>query len=202
MYARFMHALARRAGIRVFRFYSRRLGSPAAAPKLPQGLELHQMTRQDVVALFSHAALGLDAEKVSDAYARGDLCLSAFDRGGVVGYCWVAFAPLPHLDGVWVDFDWRAAWLYKSFVLGPHRGRGVAAALYRFAERWCTAKGRDYSLICAESHNRSSISAARRASYRASGMGTYMLRGDNVRCWLSPRARQAGVRFYLPPRVR
>ena len=201
MYGRFMRALARRAGIRVFRLYRRKADFPAAEPSLPQGLELRPMTEREVLALCSQPSLDLDGEKASDAYARGDLCLAAFERGEAVGYCWLAFAPLPHLDGVWVDFDNRAAWVYKSLVLAPHRGRGIAPTLYRFAERWCTRNGREYALICMESHNRASIAAARRAGYRASGMCGYMLRRHHVRCWVSPRARRASVRFYLPATV-
>jgi len=201
MYARFMPALARRAGIRAFRFYRSQPDLPAAEIPAPQDVELRPMTKHDVLELCCEPTLDLDAAKVSDAYARGDVCIGAFERGAAVGYCWLAFAPLPHLDGVWVDFDRRAAWLYKSLVLAPHRGRGIAPALYRFAQRSWSAKNRQYALICVESHNRASISAARHAGYGASGMGGYLLRRQELRCWLSRRARQASVRFYLPARA-
>lgn len=198
MYARFMQALARRAGIRVFRFYSSRTDLRTAETPLAEDVELRPMEEHDMLALCSQPSLDLDAGKVSDAYARGDVCLAAFEQGEAVGYCWLAFAPLPHLDGVWVDFDQHAAWLYKSFVVTAHRGRGIAPALYRFAKRCWRAKSREYALICMESHNLASISAARRAGYRASGMGGYMFQSDKVYSWTSPRAKPAAVRFYLP----
>ncbi len=86
----------------------------------------------------------LSEDKVSAAYARGDLCVAAFDAGSPVGYCWFAFAPVPHLDGVWVEFHADAVWTHKSLVLPSHRGRGVAPALYRFADAVCVEHHRSF----------------------------------------------------------
>lgn len=71
MYARFMQALARRAGIRVFRFYSSRTDLRTAETPLAEDVELRPMEEHDMLALCSQPSLDLDAGKVSDAYARG-----------------------------------------------------------------------------------------------------------------------------------
>lgn len=198
MYARFASMLSRRAGLRLFRFYSRRLGT-AGRVDLPQGAELRAMSEREVLALCANPALDLAAEKVGIAYASGDLCVAARIDGRLAGYCWLAFSPLHHLDGVWVEFGGRTAWIYKSLVLPEDRGRGIAAALYGFADSVCIERRREWSTICVESHNHPSIAAARRAGYTAAGQAGYWLRGAKLFVWRSPAVKRAAVRFYVPP---
>jgi GNAT superfamily N-acetyltransferase len=197
MYRWIASMLSRRAGVRLFRFYSRRLG-PAEATLPPQGVELRTLSAGDARALCESPALDLAPDNVSAAYARGDVCVGALIAGRLAGYCWLAFGPLHHLDGVWVQFDARTAWIYKSLVLPEHRGRGIAAALYRFAGPLSIERRRESAIICMEDHNQSSIAAARRAGYTAAGRAGYWLRGTQLRVWRSPAVKRAAVRFYLP----
>lgn len=198
LYGRVMRALSRRAGVRVFRFFRRELdtGTPPIAG--PAGAELRLLQESEVIALCRDPELDLQDEAVRAAYGRGDRCVGALEGRKLLGYCWVAFAPLPHLDGVWVDFNERVGWLYKSFVPAAFRGRGIAPALYGLAEAQSAEAGRRYAVICVESHNAPSIGAARRAGYAGGGAAGYMRRGTRLRSWVSPRAGKAGVRFFLP----
>jgi GNAT superfamily N-acetyltransferase len=188
--------LARHAGLRLFRLFSRRI---EWLPGLvPPGLELHALLQAELLDFCRHPELDLRRGAVAAAFARGDFCVAAFDRGVIAGYCWLAFAPLPHLDGVWVKFDRRVAWTYKSLVLPSYRGKGIAPALYRFADAECEERDCDRSVICVESHNRPSIGAALRAGYAPSGYGSYLLRGSRLATWSSPAAVRHGVSFFLP----
>lgn len=197
MHQRLMSALARRAGLRVFRFFSRRLESGDPAAKAG-GLRLRLLGEPEALALCKDPDVDLSADKVRVAYARGDLCVGAFDADQLAGYCWLAFSPLPHLDGVWVGFHAQAAWTYKSFVRPAQRGRGVAAELYRFADSACIERDRRFSIICVESHNRPSISAALRAGYESAGWAAYLRHGSKLLAWYSPAARCRAVRFFDP----
>jgi hypothetical protein len=47
------------------------------------------------------------------------------------------------VDGIWVKVPPRAVYLFQSFVPPSHRGRGIAAALYRAAEALAARPGRD-----------------------------------------------------------
>jgi GNAT superfamily N-acetyltransferase len=190
--------LARHAGLRLFRLFSRPLELRRSAA--PSGLGLRRLSEFEVLDLCRDPKLDLRRDAVAAAYARGDLCIAAFDAGAVAGYCWLAFAPLPHLDGVWVDFDRRVAWTYKSLVLPSYRGKGIAPALYAFSDADSQERGCGDSVICVESHNRPSIGAALRAGYAPSGYGGYLLRGSRLRAWSSPAARAHGVAFFLPGR--
>lgn len=197
MYGRLIEGLSRRAGVRFFRFFSRPL-QPDREPVAPDTLKLQCLAEREVLALCGDAELDLSRQKVNAAFARGDLCVGAFDAGRLAGYCWLAFSPLPHLDGVWVDFDPEAVWTYKSLVRPSYRGRGLAAALYRFADDLCAKRGRRFSIVCVEAHNRASISAARRAGYVDAGYAAYLHPEERLLAWYSPAAKRGGVRFYRP----
>lgn len=196
LHAKLASRLSRHAGLRFFRLFARSLESDSVEP--PAALRLRPLAESDVIALCGDRKLDLRREGVAAACSRGDLCVGAFDGESLAGYCWFAFTPLPHLDGVWVKFDRLVAWPYKSFVRPAHRGRGIAPALYRFADTACRERGRRHSVICVESHNRSSIAAATRAGYRDGGYGAYLLRGSHLHTWSSSAARHHGVSFYLP----
>ena len=197
MYTRIASMLSRHTGVRLFRFYSRVLAAGDAALS-PQGVELRALSAAEALAHCANAAFDLAPGNVSAAYARGDACIAALVAGRPAGYCWLAYGPLHHLDGVWVQFDGRTAWIYKSLVLPEYRGRGIAAALYRFADPMCLERRRALSMICMEAHNRSSIAAARRAGYTAAGKAGYWLRGAKLLVWRSPAVKTRAVRFYLP----
>lgn len=196
IHAKVAGRLARHAGLRLFRLFSRPLDLRPGA--VPAGLGLRLLSMPDVLDLCSDPGLDLRRDAVAAAYVRGDLCVAAFDADAVAGYCWLAFAPLPHLDGVWVRFDRRVAWTYKSLVLPSYRGKGIAPALYRFSDANSRERGCSDSVICVESHNRPSISAALRAGYAPSGYGAYVLRGSRLLTWSSPAAKRHAVSFFLP----
>lgn len=198
LHGRLMRSLSHRAGVRLFRLFVRALES-RIAPAAPAGLEPRLLSEPEVVALCANAELGLREDGARSAFGRGDLCVGAFQDAAIAGYCWMAFAPLPHLDGVWVEFDRSLVWTYKSFVRPAWRGKGIAPWLYRFGDAAARERGRSASLICVESHNRPSISAALHAGYRAEGWSALLLRGRRLASWRSPAAARRGVGFALPP---
>ena len=197
MYERLAGALARYAGLRAFVFFRRAL-DPATPAGVPGGVEVRMLGEEDVARVCQRPELDLTAEKVVAAYARGDVCAGAYDSGKLVAYCWFAFGPAPHLDGVWADFHRHGVWIYKSLVLPSHRGRGIAPALYRFTDSRCVERGRRFSICCIESHNRPSIAAIRRAGYEAAGYAGYLRRGTKVLPVTSPAASRMEVRFFIP----
>lgn len=156
------------------------------------------LERAEVLSLCADPNLDLASERVGEAYARGDLCAGAFLGERLAGYCWFAFSPVPHLDGVWVDFAPDAVWIYKSLVRPAHRGRGVAPALYGFVDRVGAERTRRGSLICVEAHNRASISAALKAGHAPAGYALYARLRHRLSTWYSASARRNAVRFYVP----
>lgn len=164
------------------------------------GLDVRLQSERDVAALCGEQDLDLREPSVTAAYSRGDFCVAAYDGGLVAGYCWLAFAPLPHLDGVSVKFGRQVAWVYKSLVRPTHRGRGIAPHLYRYADAACRERGRTSSVICVESHNAPSVAAALRAGYADIGRAAYVRRGPVFLDWYSAPVREHGVSFFIPDR--
>ncbi len=197
LHGRIARALARHAGVRIFRFFGRLLDA-GRSPPAAHGVQLRMLELPEVMAHCAEPDLDLAAERVREAYTRGDLCAGAFDGGRLAGYCWFAFAPVPHLDGVWADFAPDAVWIYKSLVRPSHRGRRLAPALYGFADLLGTERARRRSLICVETHNAPSISAAARSGHTAAGSAAYRLRNGVVSAWYSPEAQRQALRFYVP----
>ena len=190
-----MGRFARHAGLHVFRIFSRRL--EAGAPGRPGPLEYRLMEEGDVLPLCADTSLDLAASKVRAAYGRGDLCIAAFERGDLAGYCWFAFSAAPHMDRSWLDFPPELVYTYKSYVRPAFRGRGIAAGLYRFADPVFLERGRKTALICVESHNWPSIAAAARGGFSAAGYAAY-IGGARLRAWCSRTAAGLGLRFYVP----
>lgn len=195
IHSRLVHGLSRRAGLRFFRFFARPLET---RPTTLAGFAMRPLQPADLAALSGDPALDLRAEFIAAAWSRGDFCLGAFEGDRLAGYCWFAFAPLPHLDGVWVRFGSDVSWVYKSFVRPSDRGRGIAPALYRFGDPACRERGRSSSLVCVESHNAPSVHAALRAGYAAVGRGSYLRRAPLFLQCRSTAVRARGVSFFVP----
>lgn len=196
-YAGIMRRLAWHAGLRVFRMFVRRLRADPVDP--PAGLlDCRFMTEDQVLALCEDGSLELAGPKVQAAYGRGDLCVGAFDGGQLAGYCWFAFSATPQMDGLWLDFPSELVYTYKSYVRPPFRGRGLAASLYRFADRACLERGRSHAVISVESHNWSSIAAAQRGGFGAAGYAAYIGEERLRAWWCSRTAADYGLRLCAP----
>jgi GNAT superfamily N-acetyltransferase len=191
-----MSRLARHAGVRALRVFGRRL--EACSSDRAGGLDYRLLSEGNVLPLCTDPSLELAAPKVRAAYRRGDLCVGAFDGAHLAGYCWFALSAAPFMNGAWLDFDPALVYTYKSYVRPSFRGRGIAAALYRFADPVFLECGREAAIICIESHNWPSIAAARRGGFSAAGCAAYV--GDaRLLAWRSSAAARYGLRFYVPP---
>jgi len=195
VHSRLVRGLFRRAGLRSFRFFARPL---TTGPSALAGFRIRPLQPADFAVLTRDPELDLRDEFIAAAQSRGDFCLGAYEDDRLAGYCWFAFAPLPHLDGVWVRFGSDVSWVYKSFVRPSDRGCGIAPALYRFANQACHERGRNTSLICVESHNAPSVQAALRAGYAEAGRGGYLRRAPVFVQWCSTAVKARGVSFFVP----
>ena len=194
-YVRVMSRLGKHAGVRVFRIFGRRLRARVDAAA--QRADCRLLKEREVIALCADPALDLLPSKVQAAYARGDVCVGAFQHGVFAGYCWFALSPLPQMDGAWLEFPDHVVYTYKSYVRQAFRGRGIAAAMYRFADALFLQQGRTHAVLCVESHNQPSIAAARRSGFADAGFAAY-LGGARLHAWRSRAAAGYGLRFFVP----
>ncbi len=191
-----MRQLARRGGVHVIRVFHRPL-EPAAPWPMPPGYDVGVMTQDEVLAECRDPALDLSEAGVRAAYARGSLCIGARQREALVGYVWFAFDAAPHLDGVWVRVPARAIYRYKALVRPAHRGKGIAPAMYRYADRVFSGRGREGVVNCIAAHNWASIAASVRSGARPLGHIAYWRSARRFLSFHSRAVRQLGLRFYV-----
>ena len=186
----------RRAGLFAFRVLSRPLTrQPLPAPG---GIALRMMQQDELLERCTDPALELSAAKAAAGFARGEICAGALAGERLVGYAWSAFAPAPHVDGIWMDFASHTAYTYRAFVHPAYRGQGIAPALYGLADPCCLERGRVIAVLCIEVHNRSSRLAAERSGARDVGFTAYAHVGGAFLSVRTAGVRRVGYRFYLP----
>ena len=191
-----MHQLVRHGGVQVFRVFHRALDTSAPRP-LDAGYDIGAMTEAEVVAECQDPVLDLSETSVRTAYARNGLCIGARQRGALVGYVWFAFETAPHLNGVRVQVPSRAIYRYKAFVRPAHRGKGIAPAMYRYADRVFCDRGRQAVVNCIATHNFASIAASLRSGAQALGHLGYWKSGRRFVSFHSRAVRELGLRFFL-----
>jgi ribosomal protein S18 acetylase RimI-like enzyme len=189
-----MHQLARRGGLHVFRVFQRKLD--ASAPwRYPAGCEFSVLSEAETLRECRNPELELSEASVRDAYGRGGVCIGARVAGELVGYVWFAFDTAPHLQGVWVKVPPQAIYRYKAYVHPLHRGKGIAPALYRFADGALQGRGREHVVNCIATHNFASISASLRSGAQTLGYLAYWQRGERFVSFHSAAVRRFGLRF-------
>jgi ribosomal protein S18 acetylase RimI-like enzyme len=191
-----MHQLGRRGGLHVFRVFRRALD--AAAPwSFPESYDLALLSEEEALAACGDPELDLSERSVGRAYGRGSVCIGARTGGQLAGYVWFAFDSAPHLQGVWVKVPPHAIYRYKAYVRPAHRGRGVAPAMYRFADSALRERGRNVVVNCIATHNFASIGASRRSGAETLGYLGYWQAGERFVSYHSRAVRRYGLRFYL-----
>lgn len=193
---RLVSRVVRRLGVHLWQIFTRPLASPVARP--PEGLELRVIPPDDPTAPWADPELEIDARKAAEGFARGEVCVGAFAGPKLAGYAWFAQQPAPHSAGIWMGFDSQAIYVYRAFVNPRYRGRGIAPALYAFADPLFLDAGKTFAVLCVEATNAASLAAARRAGARRVGYAAYWHRGNRFRFWRTRGVGPSGFRFYLP----
>ncbi len=186
-------------GIHAWQVFARRLG--AGELHAPPGIVLRFAPADDLRAQWSDAELEFTEGKARDAFARGEGCVGAFDGPRLVAYAWYAIEPAPHSNGLWMDFDRRAVYIYRAFVAPRYRGRGIAPALYRFADRLFLERGREIALLCIEAGNKPSLAASRHSGAHGVGYCAYWHGAGQFLSVRTSGVRHVGFRFYLAQRA-
>ena len=132
---------ARYTGLRVYRVNLRLLSRSASAPEVSGGMAFRVATSEELTRATGDPELEMRPQFVGDALARGDVAFGAFEGDRLVGYTWRTFAYAPHVDGLWVGVDRPFQYSYKGFTRPSRRGRGIHAAITRFADAYLIEHG-------------------------------------------------------------
>lgn len=196
MIRRALGRISRRLGIFVYAVLVRPLD--AREPAAPPGIALRLLSAREALAACAEPALELATDSVQAALDRGEACVGAFEAERLVGYAWFARQAAAHVEGIWMDFGHEAVYIYRALVRPEYRGRGIAAAMYRAADRPFLAQGRSSAVICIDSSNRASLRAAKRSGARTAGFAGYFKAGRMFFPFDTPGARRIGFGFHRP----
>ena len=147
-------------------------GEDLRAP--PEGFEARFVDKRELLESCEDPALGLSAQFVESAFARGDVCTGMFHNGRLVAYMWRSTSLAPHTNSIYVETRKPFRYGYKAFTLKEYRGRHIPEYLAPVSSQYYIERGYPYSIGFVETHNfPSRRSELRRGSY-ATGYAGYI----------------------------
>ena len=156
--------------------------------------EFKPLTLEDALIACEDETLGIATEFVHDAFARGDICQGAFEKGRLVAYCWRTTVRAPVTERLWLRIhaaDTRYG--YKSFVLPAYRGIRLSQSNARVYDHYFISKGIHTDVGYVDLHNLASLKNTYRDPDRKNvGYAGYLELGGRYHTWRTP-----GVRPYL-----
>lgn len=176
----------------------------AGAPRVPcarADLECRPLGEAEALALAADPRLELSEQWIRQAYARDCICLGALVHGQLLGYTWLAFGDTPYEDRVWIGFDERLRYSYKSFVRPECRGERIMQSLHAVADRPELRRGRHFTVTFVNADNEASLAALERSGSRRIGFAVYARWFGLVLAYRSSGLKRAGISLYKPTRA-
>lgn len=183
--------IERRTGLGTFALFRAEMESEARSADAD--LTVRWLSVSEAVAAAADVELDLAPVWTRRAYSRGDRCLGAYLDGRLAGYLWTSRGHALRDERVAVRIAENAQYRFKAFVRVAHRGRGIAPALYRAANRLGAAAGMTHALLCVSPFNGPSLAAVRNSGARRVGFVVTWCFGGRVRAWRSPGAARNGL---------
>ena len=202
LFSRVLSSLQRRLGVNLCHVLVRPWEESVPVPVRNERLRYAVLAEVQVLAWCKDPALELDRRQVRRALRRGDVCIGVTEEGFPLGYVWYAYRAAPHSGELWVEFQPRFGYAYKSFIRPEHRGRGIAAELYAHGVRLCPKKATESGISFISVDNERSLRAAGRAGWRRAGYAGYASIFGSTLSFSSAGAKRLGFRFYAPAGAR
>jgi len=150
------------------------LVAQSPAPRLPRGIAVRIVPREELLKAAGDPHLDLDPGFVRDALARGDMAFGAFEGGRLVGYTWRTFTEAPDRDGLWARVSHPYQYSYKGFTRPSHRRRRIHVAITAFADAYFLRRGYAFEVGYLELDNFASIGLADFMGRRRIGYAGYV----------------------------
>ncbi|MGI9326176.1 MAG: hypothetical protein ACR2PZ_13210 [Pseudomonadales bacterium] len=198
--ARMLQALEQHVGLHIWSINVRPLAeSFDIPPEHSDKLRIARLDLEETLRAAEQDDLQLSANFVRAAFARGDICVGAFDHERLVAYTWRSTSVAPITLDLWIRIDVRPqAYGYKSFVHPGYRGRRLNDSVGRYCDPLLFQMGIKHRIAYIDLHNLSSIRGTfRDPKTQRIGYAGYRKRDSNY--WTF---RTKGVRDYLSFEVR
>ena len=164
------------------------------------GVEFRLASRGEVVHAAADPAIGLDADNVSVAPARGDFGSAAFVGDQMVAYTWRSFTGAPHIEDIWVHVQRPNRYGYVAFPRPEYRGRQVQDPISLLTDQRRLERGYTHSLSFVETHNCPSIASDMRRGNVLTGWAGCLQRPGGYLMFRTPGVKKHHFRFYVPSR--
>src|SRR6267142_2415271 len=171
---RVVSALRRYAGLHIYRINVRPLVAQSPAPRLPGGITVRIVPREELLKAAGDPGLDLDLDFIRDALARGDMAFGAFEGRRLVGYTWRTFTAAPDRDGLWARVSHPYQYSYKAFTRPSHRRKRIHVAITAFADAYLLRRGYAFEVGYLEITNFASIGLADFLGRRKVGYAGYV----------------------------
>lgn len=161
--------------------------------------DFRRLSLEDALAAAQNPDLDMTTEFVRDAFARGDICVGAYDGNKLVAYTWRTLNCGPITDTLWLELlDRSHRYGYKGLVLSDYRGTRLNMSVARFWDRHFVAMGIQWTVTYVDLHNLASMRSTFRDDDRKRiGFAGYLHVGRRVWPFRSP-----GVRRIVALRIR
>lgn len=199
VYARIMRTVS--PWVTLCGVYTRPIRRESEKHPPPPGLCVRLATDDDLQRAVADDSLGLRRNAVSEALARGDLCVATFDGDRMVAYMWRSFTTAPHLHGLWVHFRKPYRYGYRSFTRPEYRGRHLSDPMGHFLDDYCLDRGFTQSIGFIETDNYASIASDRRRGSTRKGWVGYLRLFGRTYPFRSRGARRRGFGFFHHPKT-
>jgi len=188
--------------LHLFGIYTRPLRGPTDGSSVEERVYTHRVFEAaDVAELLScsrNPELDLDEDFVRSALSKGDVCAARLRDGAVVAYRWIAFTPTHHRQGVYVDFDPRYRYGYKTFTLPEYRGRHVLRLFTPQVDSYCMKRGRQSAICIVAVDNDPSMRFVLGTGFRRIGFAGFLRRGALFFPFRTAGVQAEGFRFFTP----
>jgi hypothetical protein len=113
---------------------------------------------------------GMGPAEAAQAVSRGDRCLLQFEGERLVGYNWVAVAPVVFVaEGLYLPLPDDVGYSWKAYTLPEFRGSGYHSLRAFELQRRLAAEGRPRLLCFVDDTNLESLRSVRKAGYEHVG---------------------------------
>ena len=161
----------------------------------PEGFEAKFVDKGELLECCSDPSLGMSAQFVESAFARGDVCTGMFYNERLIAYMWRSTSLTPHTKSIDVETRKPYRYGYKALTLKEYRGRHIPEYLAPVSSRYFIERGYIYTIGFVETQNYASRkSELRRGSYKVGYAGYISLFGVRI-TFRTTGVRETGFRF-------
>ena len=164
---------------------------------LPDEVSIRIATQEELRLACKEMPNELSLDFITNALARGDVCVGAFAGQYLVAFVWRSYSTAPHVNGIWVSIDKPYRYTYKAYTRPDYRGRGLNKNVIDYKNKISIDQGYTHGIGFIRVDNFKSLTAARKLQgHEVVGFAGYFQLFGRVIPFRSKGAKKSNFRFY------